>query len=96
MKDFQARTIIELHHRLLGLLSPAIATPCRHAISASLCQARLESEIYGGFSLPEVFHQYQIAAGLIELRVENPLAVGRNGKCSGLLIDHGVFRKLPK
>jgi len=34
-----------------------------------------------------VLHQHQIAAGLIELRIENPAAVGRDGQCCGSPLD---------
>jgi len=41
-----------------------------------------------------IFRQHQITAGLIELSVENPAAVGRDGKRSGTPADLCVLRKL--
>src|SRR5437762_11184832 len=44
---------------------------------------------------PEILHQHQIAAVLIDLRVQNRAAVRRNGKRRGVRIDDCFFRKLP-
>jgi hypothetical protein len=51
---------------------------------------------FDGLASPEVLHQHHIAAGLINLRVENPAAIGRNGKCGGAPIDSGFFWELPE
>src|SRR5579863_10348611 len=44
----------------------------------------------------KILHQHQITGGLIDLRVENPAAVGRDGQRCFTRFDSCVLRKLPE
>src|ERR1700693_5164754 len=67
---------------VVGRGSPAI---CRSAVPAT-----------SGIHSSEILHQYQITGELIELRVENPATVRRNGQLCFPRFDSCVFRKLPE
>jgi hypothetical protein len=61
---------------MVGLLSLSIATPRRHAIFFYVKLAGV-GDLWR-LLLLEVLNQHQVAAGLIKLRIWNPVAVGRN------------------